>query len=184
MSKKAKKIIDITVKVVWWIVLVSLAGLVINIVSAKVQGKVPKVFGYSVVLIISPSMGETIPVGTYILIQETAPEDVKEENIICFYSEDLSIYGHPNTHRVVEVIEKDGKYEYVTRGDGNLKDDNVTAKGDKLIGRYVKNLDALTWLSEAVYSKGMVFVCVGMFVLSAGAIVAIGVLKSKDDKEQ
>ncbi len=184
MSKKAKKIIDLTLKIVWWVVLILLIALVVCIVSAKVKGKVPKIFGYSVVLITSQSMGDAIPVGTYILIEEISPKDIKENDIICFYSEDASIYGHPNTHRVVSVIENDGKYEYVTKGDANAMQDAVTAKGEKLIGRYVRNLETLTWVSNAVQTQGMMVVFVGMFVLSAGIIVVIVVLKTKNDSEQ
>jgi signal peptidase len=181
MSQKAKKIIDTTVKIVWWVFLVLLIALIVCIVSAKINGKVPKVFGYSVVVITTGSMGDTFPVGTYILIKETSPEDIKENDIICFYSEDPSIYGYPNTHRVTKVIESNGKYEYVTKGDSNAVEDNITAKGDKLIGKYVKKLDSLTWLSEAIKSEGMVFVFGGMFVVTAGVIVVAMVLKQKNE---
>jgi signal peptidase len=181
MSQKAKKIIDTTVKIVWWVFLVLLIALIVCIVSAKIKGKVPKVFGYSVVVITTNSMEDTFPVGTYILIQETSPEDIKENDIICFYSEDPSIYGHPNTHRVTKVIESNGKYEYITKGDANAVEDNITAKGDKLIGKYVQKLDSLTWLSEAIKSEGMVFVFGGMFVVTAGVIVVAMVLKQKNE---
>ncbi len=181
MSKKAKKIIDTTVKIVWWVFLVLLIALIVCIVSAKIKGKVPKIFGYSVVVITTKSMEDTFPVGTYILIKETLPQDVQEGDIICFYSEDASIYGYPNTHRVVQVIENNGNYEYVTKGDANFVEDTVTAKGDKLIGKYVKKLDSLTWLSEAIKSEGMVFVFVGMFVATAGVIVVAMVLKQKNE---
>jgi signal peptidase len=179
MSEKAKKIIDIIIKVVWWMVLILLIALSVGIVSAKIKGKVPKVFGYSVVHIISQSMSDTIPVGTYILIKEVSPEEIKENDIICFYSEDSSIYGRPNTHRVVEVLEKDGKYEYVTKGDSNAGQDTVTAKCDKLIGRYVKNLEGLTWLSGAVQSQGMMVVFVVMFIVSVGIVLATVVMEKK-----
>jgi signal peptidase len=183
MSKKAKKIIDITVKTVWWALLVLLIALIVCIVSAKIKGKVPKVFGYSVMVITTESMGDTFPVGTYILIKETSPEDIREKDIICFYSEDPSIYGHPNTHRVTKVIESNGKYEYITKGDANAVEDNITAKGDKLIGKYVKRLDGLTWLTGAVRSQGMFVVFIGMFIATAGIIVVSVVLKSKKEKE-
>jgi signal peptidase len=181
MSQKAKKIIDTTVKIVWWVFLVLLIALIVCIVSAKIKGKVPKVFGYSVVVITTGRMGDTFPVGTYILIKETSPEDIKENDIICFYSEDPSIYGYPNTHRVTKVIESNGKYEYITKGDANAVEDNITAKGDKLIGKYVQKLDSLTWLSEAIKSEGMVFVFGGMFVVTAGVIVVAMVLKQKNE---
>ena len=158
-----------------------LVAVIICVVSAKAKGKVPKIFGYSVVVIVTQSMGETFPVGTYILIKETPPQDIKENDIICFYSEDSSIYGHPNTHRVIKVIENEGKYEYVTKGDANAIEDSVTAKCDKLIGKYVQNLDGLTWVSQAVQSQGMMVVFLGMFAATAGIVIFMIVFKSKEN---
>ena len=183
MSQKAKKIIDTTVKIVWWVLLVLLLALIVCIVSAKIKGKVPKIFGYSVVMIATESMGDTFPVGTYILIKETSPEDIRENDVICFYSEDPNIYGHPNTHRVTKVIESNGKYEYITKGDANAVEDNITAKGEKVIGRYVQKLEVLTWITGAVRSQGMFVVFIGMFIATAGIIVATVIMKSKNDKE-
>ena len=65
----------------------------------------------------------------------------------------------------------------------NAIEDNVTAKGDKLIGRYVQKLEGLTWLTGAVRSQGMFVVFIGMFIVTAGIIVVSVVLKSKNEKE-
>ena len=181
MTAKTKKIIDYVIKTIWWIVLILLSVLLVSIISAKFRGEVPKIFGYSIIRITTPSMGKTIPPDTYILIKETAPEDIGRDDIICFYSDDPSIYGYLNTHRVVRVIENNDKYEFVTKGDGNGVEDIVTAKGDKLVGKYVKNLDGLTWFSQALSSKNMGVICIVMVVATAGVFVAILVVKSKED---
>ena len=159
--------------------------LVFGIVSAKAKGKVPKVFGYSVVTIITPSMGEEIPVGSYVLIKAVDPEDVRENDIICFYSDDPAIKGSPNIHRVVKPpIEVGDGYEYVTKGDANPSEDSVTAKSDKLIGKYVDRMYWLENLSNSVNSSGMMTFVMVLFVLSMGMIVAVVMLKSKEAPEQ
>lgn len=184
MTDKTKKIIDKAFSVTWWAVFIALFALIFGIISAKAKGEVPKIFGYSVVKIITPSMGEEIPVGAYVAIKEIDPEDVKERDIICFYSDDPAIKGYPNLHRVVKPpIQVGDKYEYVTKGDGNAMEDSVTAKSDKLIGKYVKTLDWLTDLSEFASSKGMMTVVAVTFVLSVGMVVAIVIIKSKDQTE-
>ena len=82
---------------------------------------------------------------TYILIKRVPAEEVKKDDIICFYSEDPTIYGRPNTHRVVEEpYVQDGELLFTTKGDHNLIPDKVPARGDKLIGVWVTNLGALT----------------------------------------
>ena len=185
MTDKAKKTIDRIVSITWWTLLVALFLLVFGIVSAKAKGKVPKVFGYSVVKIITPSMGEEIPVGAYVLIKEADPEDVRENDIICFYSDDPAIKGLPNLHRVVKPpIEVGDGFEYVTKGDGNPSEDSVTAKSDKLIGKYVSRMFWLENLSDSVNSNGMMTFVMVMFVLSMGMIVVVVFLKSKEIPEQ
>lgn len=185
MTSKVKKIIDRIVSITWWTLLVALFLLVFGIVSAKAKGKVPKVFGYSVVTIITPSMGEEIPVGSYVLIKAVDPEDVRENDIICFYSDDPAIKGSPNIHRVVKPpIEVGDGYEYVTKGDANPSEDSVTAKSDKLIGKYVDRMYWLENLSNSVNSSGMMTFVMLLFVLSMGMIVAVVMLKSKEVPEQ
>lgn len=185
MTSKVKKIIDRIVSITWWTLLVALFLLVFGIVSAKAKGKVPKVFGYSVVTIITPSMGEEIPVGSYVLIKAVDPEDVRENDIICFYSDDPAIKGSPNIHRVVKPpIEVGDGYEYVTKGDANPSEDSVTAKSDKLIGKYVDRMYWLENLSNSVNSSGMMTFVMVLFVLSMGMIVAVVMLKSKEAPEQ
>ena len=183
MKQKTKKIIDYTFKIGWWVVFILLFVLITTIVTAKLKGDVPKIFGYSVLTIATPSMGETIPVDTYILVKETSPKNIRKDNIICFYSDDPAILGYPNTHRVEDVYVIDGKYEFLTKGDANPAADPVTAKGDKLIGKYVKSLNGVTWLSKAVQSKGMLIVFGIMFAATAGVVCAAAVIQSKQENQ-
>ena len=184
MTDKTKKIIDKAFSITWWVVLLMLFSLIVGIISAKMNGEVPKLFGRSVVKVISPSMGEEIPVGSYVIIKEIKPEDVKEGDIICFYSDDPSIKGYPNLHRVIQApIQVGDKYEYVTKGDGNSHPDSVTAKSDKLIGKYVRTMDGLTNLTDAASSQGMLIFVLILSVLSVGMVAAVVVIKSKDQTD-
>ena len=183
MTAKTKKIIDKVFSITWWGMFLALFAVITGIIVAKAQGKVPKLLGYSVIKITTASMGDTIPVGTYILIVDVEPEDVNKDDIICFQSEDERIYGYPNTHRVVEDPIKVGeKYEYVTKGDASLLADDVTAKSDKLIGKYVKTMKVVTWISNNATSKGTLVGLVGMILSTAGILITTFVIQAK--KEQ
>lgn len=183
MKAKTKTIIEKILKMAWWVVFILLFALILTISSAKIKGKVPSVFGYSVVNICSQSMEDTIPVNTYILLKKVNPKAIEEGDIICFYSDDSNISGYPNTHRVMQVIKKDGQYEYVTKGDANTMEDRVTAKGDKLIGRYVKTLKGLTWLSRSMQKQGIVVVFGLMLAGTAGIVITTLILKSKEEHQ-
>ena len=145
----------------------------------------PKLFGYSVIRIEGVSMGETIPYGTYILIKETPPEDIGRDDVICFYSSDPSIYGHPNTHRVIEdpIPVSDG-FEYKTKGDGNLLPDNYTAKSDKLIGRYVRSLDVLTAMLSFITTNAMLIVFIVIQIICVFIVISTLIIKKKNNNGQ
>jgi signal peptidase I len=171
-----------------------LALLLVNIFSAKIRGEVPSVFGYSVLNIISGSMENAedpdggIPVGSYILVKRTDPKEIKRGDIISFYSNDPSIFGFPNTHRVVEEpIVTDGEYEFVTKGDANFTPDKYNAKGDRIIGRYVRRLDGVTSFVRMLEGNGM-FIMFGvlgaaMVLMVAGAMIK-GVSSAQNDEEE
>ena len=154
--KKTIKALKIAAKVFWWGATVVVSLLIVSIIGAKIKGEVPYFCGYSIMNIISDSMEDRIPTGTYILIKKTNPAKIKKGNIICFYSDDPEIKGYPNTHMVVEdPIYTENGIEFVTKGTSNPENDKYTAKGDKLIGKYVKNMYGLTRFNEMLQGDGM-----------------------------
>ena len=160
------KIIKKCISALWWIALALISAMMFSIIGAKMQGKVPQVLGYSVVKIVSGSMEDTIPENSYILVKATSPEKIKRDDVICFYSSDSSILGIPNTHRVVaDPIVTDTGIEFVTRGDANVLDDKYTAKGENLVGRYVRTMDGLGAFVDMLDGGGMNVLFVGLEAL-------------------
>ena len=185
MTEKTKKTIETALSAIWWAVLIALVVVISAVFIAKAKGQVPRLFGYSVMRITTSSMEDAIPQGSYILIKKTDPKDIEKDDVICFYSQDPSIYGFPNTHRVIEEPVFDGeKYVYHTMGDNNLIPDAVPASSDMLIGKYVKTLNGLTALSEATKSPSMMVVIIVIQVLIVGGIVAVTVIKKRSLSEQ
>lgn len=176
MSKKVTRILKTTASALWWALLIGGVILVVTLIAAHMRGEVPRLFGYSLINIVSGSMEPDIKKGDYILIEEVDPAQVEKNDIICFYSTDPAIYGYPNTHRVVEEpYLEDGTYYYVTQGDANLIPDTQPARGDRLIGRYVTNLNAMTSFLEFI-SNNMLMVVVlplglGMIVMYVGVVI-------------
>lgn len=186
--KKSEKILKIFKKaaiVLWWCLTVLLIVSILGIMTAKMRGEVPYFFGYSIMNIVSGSMEDTIPEGSYILIKKTDPSEIRKGDIICFYSDDPKIKGFPNTHTVVEdPIQGENGLEFVTKGEANLLNDTETAKGSKLIGRYVRNLDALTRFSKALEGNTMLIISTSLTVLCAGLMIASVFLRLKNDPEE
>lgn len=172
MKNKWLKILQYVAKGSWWCVVIALALLLVNIFGAKIKGKVPSIFGYSVINIISSSMEDEIPKDSYILIKKVAPEDVKIDDIICFYSSDPQIHGFPNTHRVIEepIVTEDG-IEFVTKGDANPGPDPVNARGEDLIGVYVTGLDWITSFSNFLDGNTLMITIIVLQLGICGMIV-------------
>ena len=165
---------------VWWIILILLFALLVNIFTSKMIGRVPTVFGYSIMNIVSGSMEEDIPAGSYILIKRTDAEKIKKDDIICFYSTDPTIYGMPNTHRVVEdpIVTEDG-IEFVTKGDANPIKDKETAKSDRVIGIYVKTLDGFTSFLQGLGKSTVLTIMSGILILATAMIAYTSILHKK-----
>ncbi len=88
----------------------------------------PRLMGYEIYHVISGSMEPLIPVGSVIYVAAAAPEDVLENDVIAFWSNDSVV-----THRVMSNRMVEG--EFVTKGDANEAEDINTVPYENLIGQ-------------------------------------------------
>jgi signal peptidase len=172
MTSNAKKIRGTVSNILWLVATVLLIAIFISVFSAQMRGEVPSVFGISILRVISGSMEDEIPTGSYILVVRTDAAKIKRDDVICFYSSDPSIYGYPNTHRVIEdPIKTDTGYEFVTKGDANPKADNYNASSERLIGKYVKTLTVLTAVANFVTGNYTLLFIMGIQIATATMVV-------------
>ena len=97
--------------------------------------KLPMVFGFSPVIVLSGSMYPTFDAGDMIVLQEVDPDTIQEGDVICYFAENDK--NAAVTHRVIEVqTGEDGLPVFVTRGDANNTEDRVAVTPDMIQGRY------------------------------------------------
>jgi signal peptidase len=105
------------------------------VVSSKMSGGAPKVFGYELLNVLSGSMEPTIKTGSIIAIQPDRDfTKLQEGNIITYRSVD-----DPNvliTHRILEVQNVGDSFQYVTMGDNNDGKDPVAIPASNVVGLY------------------------------------------------
>lgn len=91
----------------------------------------PGIFGYHMYNVISGSMEPAVKVGSLIYVCGDEPAEIKENDIIAFYSslEDGGII----THRVVENNVVAGRFR--TKGDANDTEDLTPIEYDNYIGK-------------------------------------------------
>lgn len=116
--------------------------LLCGVVFMAGNGKIPYVFGYRVLQVISDSMVPTIEDETCIVIKKVEQKDIEMGDIITFVSEAPEIKGYLNTHRVheIRVDEETGKTYYITKGDAYESADIYPVEYEQVAGEYVGEL--------------------------------------------
>ena len=151
---KTLKIIKRIFTVAAVVVLSALTVIVIYVMVCGMNGKAAEIFGVSVLKVVTGSMEPSIHQGDYILVKKTDTDSLREDDIICFYSKDSRIYGMPNTHRIVKVLD-DGSF--VTKGDANNQQDTAAVTPDSIIGKYQGKIRFLRWLNSFTSLKKIIF---------------------------
>ena len=133
-----KKVISTLINTVLVLVIILAAGvMVLTGINAK-SGKATTILGYGLMAVQTGSMTPEYPIGSVIIIKETAPEKLKEKDVITFYSSNPMLGNMIVTHRIMSVNnDGDGTYSYVTQGDANSIPDEYAAESEKVIGKVI-----------------------------------------------
>ena len=119
------------------VLIIAAAVFVLIMVLLTKPGKPPSIGGFTLLRITTGSMVPTYDVDTMILVQETDPSQIREGDVISFYSSDPMLDGAVNTHRVVRIEKDGGQYVYTTKGDGNNVEDPYDVKSEYLVGKVI-----------------------------------------------
>jgi len=140
------------IKVIDGLFLLLMISLCIVVLMAG-NGKVPYLFGYRILQVVSDSMSPTISGNTCIVIKRVDRQDIQVGDIITFTSEDPRIEGFLNTHRVVNIIEDAESEEvlYITKGDASDEEDAYPVSYDQVAGKYVKELPFGQYIFRAIH---------------------------------
>lgn len=113
------------------------------------KSKIPSVFGYSVLIIASPSMTGAIEAGDAIIIKNSDSYAVGD--VITYFPADESVSV---THRIVRM-EGDRFY---TKGDANQSEDPAPVSMEQIVGKVAVKLDKVGYFIEWLKSPvGIIF---------------------------
>lgn len=130
--------------------LLSLLGMLLlcSVIISAGTGRVPYLFGYRILKVVSGSMQPVIRDGTCILIKRAAQEEIGIGDIITFVSDDPSIRGCLNTHRVYDIREdaKTGRLSYITKGDAVSEPDSYPVDFEDIQGIYIREIPFGSWI--------------------------------------
>ena len=136
----------------------------------------PRIFGYDIYNVVSPSMEPEISVGSLIYVKAVDPKSVKAGDIIAFEKDQDVV-----THRVVENDTSKG--EIKTKGDANQTEDLFPVQYRHLIGKvtlHIPRAGALFMSFASREGKIRAF----CFVLSGALLSYVGSVLEKRRKRR
>lgn len=148
------------------VVVILLSILAINI-HITIQAKnnenvVPSVFGYRPFFVLSGSMEKEIHKGDLIITKIIEPSTLKINDVIAFRDEENTV----TTHRIIDMIERDGNTYFVTKGDNNNTQDQNLVEYKDVEGIYVGRVPLVgTILNELAKPVNAVILVMGITIV-------------------
>ena len=157
---------------IWWVMLILLAAVLVITAGTLAydkfvnKSKIPSVFGYSMLIIASPSMTGSIEAGDAIIIKNSDSYAVGD--VITYFPTDESFSV---THRIVRM-EGD---KFYTKGDANQSEDPDPVLIEQIAGKVAVKLDKVGYFIEWLKSPvGIIFAATFIVLL-----IMIIVIKDK-----
>lgn len=131
----------------------------IEVISANVSKRPPRIFGYSISYVPTQSMEPVIMAGDYVLYKKATFNSVEENDIIVYRSSD-------DIYIIHEVITKNTEDGYIiAKGVNNTLADDEKVTADMIYGKYIMTIDFLDFLSGGVNQNAIFVILIGIFVI-------------------
>ena len=103
------------------------------------KDKVPSIFGYKPFIVLSGSMETKIHKGDLIFVKTIDPSELEIEDVIAFRDAQDTV----TTHRIIEIVEKDGITYFITKGDNNDSQDQNLVEFEDVEGIYAGRIPSV-----------------------------------------
>lgn len=156
-----KKALKIVFNVLAWIVLVFALIITLLVFTADRNNGVSSLLGYIPLTVESDSMKPTFAKNDLIIDREIDDvNDLKKGDVITFWT---LIDGKKvkNTHRIVAVNDVNGTKNFVTRGDNNGQDDDLSVYAGDIIGKWTNvKIGGFGKVMSFLRTKTGFFICI------------------------
>ena len=168
------KFVRIAGKAVSGILVLFLAFNLYFVISSKINGGEPRVFGKELMVVLSGSMSPVFETGALIAVDPAGfTKTYKTGDVITYKSPEGA--AKIITHRVVEVTDNNGQISYVTKGDANNSKDPKPIPAMNVIGQYADfHIPLLGYVLTFIKSK----LGIALFLIIPGLLLVGGQLVS------
>lgn len=166
--KKSKlyKTFKIIKNILCWALIIALTFAVVYFLSAKINGGIPSVFGYSVLRVSSGSMEPQLSVGDVILSKEVeSPEELEVGDVITYYGTG-ALDGYFITHQIIKApyINEEGVTMLQTKGTANEIADNEISFS-RVHSEMIFKLPFLSVIFDVFFSPWGLLIFIGLIIL-------------------
>jgi len=116
----------------------------LTVIFTRQSGEPPSLFGHSLFIVTTSSMGDSVPAGSAVIVRKTDINELKVKDIITFkdgYDQKQNLII--NTHRVIRLNPIDTGLTVVTKGDNNNIEDSKFRYSEDIIGKVVRIIPLL-----------------------------------------
>lgn len=150
------------------IALVVLLAVVLPFVVYAVPQTVGADRGY---VVLSDSMSPTIDAGDVVIVEFVDPSNVEEGDVLTFERTESDTLV---THRVIDVLERDGERQFRTKGDANEDPDQSLVTSNEVVGVVSFHIPLMGYVIEFA-SSGVGIV---LFIIVPSVLLALSELRS------
>ena len=100
------------------------------------------IFSYYPTMIASGSMRPSLEVGDIVIVEKASADSIKQGDIIQYREGGMTII-----HRVVDIMEGEGRGKFITKGDANSVHDSTPVSPQQLNGKVVLTIPKIGWVS-------------------------------------
>ncbi len=167
------------VKILFFIIIIPVLIISIIIIykANKYPDKIPDIFGYKPMIVLTGSMEGTINTGDLVFVKVVDTNTLKKGDIIAFRNEKNTV----TTHRIVEVMEANGSKLFTTKGDANNAEDANIVKSSEVEGIYVSRIGKLgNFLMFVQQPIGLVVI---LLVILVVGLICLQIVNKLEDKK-
>ncbi|TYS63975.1 signal peptidase I [Bacillus infantis] len=122
--------LNLLLRSLYYCLLILSIVIIFSLLSSKLTGEDPSLFGYEAKQVLSGSMEPVIPTGSIAIMKNSYKlKELRAGNIITYTKEDHSV-----THRIVNINYQDDKMFFVTQGDKNQFPDKEAVLPQQITG--------------------------------------------------
>lgn len=182
---KRKKIMKFISSTISTLLIITLVGMVLLVVSARASGGEPQLFGYQLRTVLSGSMAPEFKTGSIILVEQLdEAKNLKKGDVITFKQDS----NHLVTHRIIEVVKQGKAVQYRTKGDNNEAPDMNLVLPNNVVAQYtgftIPLIGYLLSYAGSPMGVAILLIVPGLFLLGYSIITIRQTIKEIEEKSK